>query len=175
MLHQHVDLDPCATALGEGLGGVGRGRAFLEDVLRVGDALARGADEVELGREDLVAVQQHVDAVPADDRAARVPDQGGPERRLRDPEVGDLQMGLDVPASARQEEGGQQWEYHPSPDWAPPPHPTHSRRSSSIRSPVAGWVLRKPPPLSPDVFISQVSVLIITSLLRPTRWSSSTP
>lgn len=30
-----------------------------------------------------------------------------------------------------------------------------------MRSPVPGWVLKKPPPPSPAVFISQVRVLII--------------
>src|SRR6185436_6767552 len=157
--------------LGEGLRGVGGGRALLEHILGVGDALARRADGRDLGREDLIPVQEHLDPVAGHHRVTGVRDEGGAEGGLSHLERGQLQMGLDVaapPAGQRQcqkRAGGDRGSA------------AHSRRSCSMRSSVAGCVLRKPPPPSdpPDEFISQVRVLIMRSLFRPTRCKSSTP
>lgn len=171
-IDQHVHLDAGPAALRERLRGVGGGRPLLEDVLRVGDGLAGGPDHLELGREDLLAIQQHLDAVPSDHRAAGESDEGGPERGLRDPQTGQIEVRLDVGAAGQEDDQAGGGDDPPAP---PPSHRAHSLRSTSMRSPVAGCVLRKPPPPSPSVFISQVSVPIMTSLLRPTRWSSSTP
>ncbi len=104
-VEQHVHRDAGPAPLGQGLRGLGRGRAFLEDVLGVGDALAGGADGRDLGREDLIAVQQHLDPVAADDGVAGVGHHGGPEGRLPHLERRQLQVGLHARAPApRQQE-----------------------------------------------------------------------
>src|SRR5207249_8426606 len=47
--------------------------------------------------------------------------------------------------------------------------------NAAIRSSVPGCVAKKPPPLAPSVWVSQVSVLIMTSLEYPARLRMSTP
>ncbi len=103
-VEEHVHLDPGPAALRERLSGVGGGRALLEDVLRIGDGLAGGLDRRELGREDLLAVQQDVDPVTSYHRPAGVPDERGAERGLRDLEIRQLDVGRDVAAAGQQGE-----------------------------------------------------------------------
>ena len=67
---QHVHLDARAAALGQRLRHIVGGLPVLEHVLGVVDRLARGPDGLELRREDLVAVQQDVDAVAAHEGAS---------------------------------------------------------------------------------------------------------
>src|SRR6185503_11044606 len=128
---------------------------------------------LELGGKDLLAVEQDVDPVAAHHRAARVPYEGRAERGLVDPEIGQLQVRLDVAAARQQQEEAEDGDHVVRP---PPTRSAHSLRRTSMRSPVSGCVLRKPPPPPPpSALISQVRVLIITSLFRPTRLSRSTP
>jgi hypothetical protein len=49
------------------------------------------------------------------------------------------------------------------------------RRSASIRSVVAGWFAKKPPPLVPSVCMSQVSVAGMMSGDIPAFWRISMP
>ena len=51
------------------------------------------------------------------------------------------------------------WDTHTSRQARPP----HSFLRASIRSPVAGWVAKKPPPPVPSLCMSQVKVSIMTS------------
>ena len=151
------------------------GLALLEDVLGVGDGPPGGADGRELGREDLLPVQQDVHAIARHHRRAGVRHQGGLERGLTHRERGELEVGLDVIAGRAQDQQGDRGEQ--SARESPEAARAHSLRRTSIRSSVAGCVLRKPPPppFDPDEAISQVSVSIMSSFGRPIRLRRSTP
>jgi hypothetical protein len=133
-VEEHVNLHPGPAALRQGLSSLRRGRALFEHVLRVGDGLAGGPDHLELRGEDLLSVQEDVDPVASDHRPAGVADERGPEGRLGDAEIGDLEVGLDVVAAGERQEkagDGQPVGRRPS------PHRVHSRRRTSMRSPVS--------------------------------------
>src|SRR4029453_13458339 len=71
-VEKYVDLDAGAAAFRERLANLLGRLAILEDVLGVVDASPGAADNRELRREDLLAVEQNVDTVAADDRGSRI-------------------------------------------------------------------------------------------------------
>ena len=92
-VEQHVDLDAGRATLGQRPGDLLGGLAVLEDVLGVVDGATRAANQRDLRRKDLLAVQQDLHAVAADDSRARVRAERGRERRLLDVERRQLEVG----------------------------------------------------------------------------------
>jgi len=62
-VEQYVDLEAAAAALSQRIGDLLRGLPLLPHVLRVVDRLSSGFDDSELGRKDLVTIEQHLDPV----------------------------------------------------------------------------------------------------------------
>src|SRR5438445_732826 len=108
---EHVGLDPGPTALGERGGDLVGLRAVFEDVLGVIDRPARLANHRELGREDLLAVQQDLHSVTADDGRPGVGAEGRRERRLLDVERRQLEMWRD--SRTTHDQGEKQGETNP--------------------------------------------------------------
>src|SRR5262249_567036 len=73
-------------------------RTVLEVILRVRDRGPRGADGLDHGRKDLLAVEQHLDRVPRGDGRARVRLEGGEERGLSELHVRQQHVWLHAPA-----------------------------------------------------------------------------
>ena len=110
-VEEHVHLDPRAAALGQRGGDVAGRLAVFEDVLGVVDRPARAAYRGQLGREDLLTVQQDLHTIAADHRRPGVRAEGRRERRLLDVERWQLQMRTDTRAPRGDRE--QQGETHP--------------------------------------------------------------
>src|SRR5262249_61546831 len=70
-VEQDVDGQALPAALCQGVGDVLRRLALLPHVLSVVDGLPRRLDDAELGGEDLVAVEEHLDAIASPHPAAR--------------------------------------------------------------------------------------------------------
>ena len=81
---QDIDLDAGPAALGQRARHVVGGLTFLEDVLGVVDRLRRVLDELELRREDLVAVQEDVDPIARHDGGLGIAGDRGGECRVAD-------------------------------------------------------------------------------------------
>src|SRR5206468_11975192 len=101
-----------------------------------------------LGSEDL-------HAIAGDHGGARIGGEGGGKGGIPHLEARKRQHGLvmGAPRSRHDDGEGEGPEKMEAATWhAPGPphaHPAHSFLSASIRSPVAGWVAKKPPPLAP--------------------------
>ena len=71
-VEKHIDRESPPAALGEGIGDVFRGLAFLPHVLGVVDALPGGLDDAQLRGKDLVSVQEDLHAITGDDSGAGI-------------------------------------------------------------------------------------------------------
>jgi hypothetical protein len=85
-VEQDVDGHAGATTLGEGIDEGGGHAALVPEVLLVGDRAPCATDGVELGRKDLVAVEQHVDRVTLHDGCVGVSFQRAGNGRVLDGE-----------------------------------------------------------------------------------------
>src|SRR5712692_4217151 len=90
-IHEHVAADARPTTLAHGLDEGAGGRARLVEVLRVSERCLRRANGLGLSREDLLAVEEQVDAVAPADRRRRVRLEGRGKGGIPDRDLGEDQ------------------------------------------------------------------------------------
>ena len=103
-VEHHVPGDARATALCQRVHDLRTDLALLHVVLQVRDAAPRAADDAEDGREDLIAVEQDLDAVPLDDRRVGQRLDGGEVRGLAELHRPDRVVIVDAGAAGGGEE-----------------------------------------------------------------------
>ena len=103
-VEQHADLHTRTAALRERARDVPRRLAVLEDVLGVGDRPPGFTDGGQLGRKDLLAVQEDAHPVAADHAGPGVSAESRRERGLRHVERGKLEVGRDTRARGHEDE-----------------------------------------------------------------------
>ena len=108
-VEEQIGDDTGAAALGQCLDELLRVRPVLVAVLREADGLLGSADGLEHRREQLVAVQENVHPVAADDRRLRVGLEGREERGLPEHQRRQLEMRVRTGTcgEARREEDGE--------------------------------------------------------------------
>jgi hypothetical protein len=87
-VEKHIDGEPAPAALGEGIGDILRGPAFLPHVLGIVDALPGRLDDAQLRGKDLVSVQKNLHTIAGDHGGPGIRGEGGGKGCIPDLEGG---------------------------------------------------------------------------------------